>query len=624
MALLITQLLLHSPCASAQQLPRENVIDIPAVSGGLSVSNVFQSGMVLQRDKPFRIWGWAEPGEVVHVQLANTRQTATAAADRRWEVTLPKQEASSLPITIRVASGEQTLELENILIGDLWLLGGQSNMEFELSKVENGALEIVSANFPRMRILTIPYGQGPAESPGFARLHEWSDWFGRHFRKGDWNECTPEVARELSAIGYVFARRVHMAANVPVGLIDVSRGGTTVETWTPLSTLRELDGARTQQMLRQRDAAAAAWDAEADLQKRVADHQRWLQTQQEQHKEIAADRLEPPTDLRPGPLGDHNFPGHCYAGMIAPLRGLSIKGILFHQGYNNALSGSAGVEMYREILPAMIAAWRQTFSDSSLPFCLLSLCTEGEPQTRRDYSEKMLNAGIEIRESQYNTFLDLFRSGDRNIGFVSTYDLRRRWYHPQQKLPAGERAARWALATQYGFERELQWQPPMIIDMKAESGTLRLFFDSDVGDPADGVMEGFAVAGIDRQFHPVEAAYAEKGTDNRGRVQYDRRQLVLSSPMVSEPLHYRYAWGRNPMGNIQKAGNLDLPLATQRSDQWRMEEVPLGVFSDGIPEEASRADMNRIRQALREQDRQRRIHEARLLLQHESVEESRR
>ncbi len=148
-----------------------------------------------------------------------------------------------------VKGKDKTLVLDNILVGDVWVLGGQSNMEFELAKVENGNLEIISANFPEIRILTVPYGQGPELKPGFARLHQWSDWSGRHFRKGDWDVCTPETARELSAIGYVFARRIHKASNVPIGVIDASRGGTTVETWTPLPVLRAMDSEPTKAKL---------------------------------------------------------------------------------------------------------------------------------------------------------------------------------------------------------------------------------------------------------------------------------------------------------------------------------------------------------------------------------------
>ncbi|MEM7454302.1 MAG: hypothetical protein AAF456_08090 [Planctomycetota bacterium] len=600
--------------ACAWQMPREDVIDIPARSDGLCVSNLFQSNMVIQREKPINIWGWAAPKEQVEVEFADQQATVVAGEDGKWNATLPAIAASDEARTMTIKSGGGEIVLDNILVGDVWVLGGQSNMEFELAKVENGQLEIVSANFPSIRVLTVPYGEGPEMQQGFARLHEWSGWFSRHFRKGDWDECTPEIARELSAIGYVFARRVHMASNVPIGVIDASRGGTTVETWTPMEVLREMDSPTTQDKLQQFETAVAEWDAQADLEKRIADHHRWVERQTNEGKPIPENRQQPPADLRPGPIADHNHPGHCYAGMISPLAGLSIKGVIFHQGYNNAFNGSTGVEMYRDIFPVMIRSWREAFNDPELPFGIISLCTDGYPQTRDDYCEKMFNAGIEIRAAQYRTFLDLFEAGDGNVGFASTYDLRRRWYHPQVKLPAGERIARWALATQYGFERELQWKPPMITDMEVDEGTIVLQFDVDVGDPQDGAIEGFAIAAEDRRFHPADVQYAERGTDNRGRVQYDRKKLILSSPMVSQPLHFRFAWGRNPLANLQVSGNKDLPLATQRSDDWPMEAVPLGALGEDAPAEVSRGDRNKILNALREQDRQRRLVEAEAVL----------
>jgi sialate O-acetylesterase len=227
----------------------------------------------------------------------------------------------------------------------------------------------------------------------------------------------------------------------------------------------------------------------------------------------------------------------------------------------------------------------------------------------------MFNAGIGIRAAQYQTFLDFYKAGDKNIGFVSTYDLRRRWYHPQLKLPAGERIARWALATQYGFSRQIEWKPPMLEGMQQQDRALLLKLDTDVGDPQDGQIQGFAIAGRDRKFHPAEVAYAEKGKDDRGRVQYDRKQLVLTSPMVPEPIHFRYAWGRNPLANLQATGNKDLPFATQRSDSWRMEEVPQGVLGDDVTLPISRADRNKIIEALRQQDKERRLKEAQLIIE---------
>lgn len=601
--------------ADAQSMPREDMIEIPAISEGLCISNLFQNNMVLQRDKPIHIWGWGTPGEDVAVQFAGERVSTKVHEDRSWRVTLPAQAASHDPQELTVEGSGKSIVLENILIGDVWVLGGQSNMEFELAKVENGPLEIISANYPQIRILSVPQDQGPELKQSFPRLHQWSDWSGRHFRKGDWDVCTPEIARELSAIGYVFARRVHMASNVPIGVIDASRGGTTVETWTPLPVLRAMDSEPTKAKLASFDDAVAQWDAEADLARRIEQHEQWIARQTKEGKPIPEDKKQPPSDLKPGPIGNHNFPGHCYAGMIAPLAGLSVKGAIFHQGYNNAFDGSQGAKMYRDVFPEMIKAWRNAFGDPDLPFGILSLCTAGDPQTRENYCESMLDAGVEIRAAQYQTFLEFYNAGDKNIGFVSTYDFRRRWYHPQVKIPAGERIARWALATQYGFEKQVEWKPPMILGIEPRDGALIIKLDTDVGDPEEGAMEGFAIAGEDRRFHPAQIAYLEKGKNDRGQIQYDRKQLVLTSPMVPEPTHYRFAWSRNPLANIQSVGNKDLPLATQRSDDWTMEEAPLGVLGDDVTQPLSRGDRGKILQALREQDKARRLKEAELVIE---------
>ena len=604
-----------APPVGAQSMPRKDVIEVPAIGEGLCVSNVFQTNMVLQRDKPIRVWGWAEPGEQVTVSFVGEEASTKAGEDRGWKVTLAAVPAHSEPQQMTVKGQAKTIVLDNILVGDVWVLGGQSNMEFPLSKVENGQLEIISANFPQIRILTVPQGQGPELKRGFPRLHQWSNWSSRHFRKGDWDVCTPETVAELSAIGYVFARRIHKAANVPIGVIDASRGGTTVETWTPLLVLRDMNSAPTKAKLAKWDADVAAWDPQQDLENRIAGHQAYIKRMTKEGKPIPENRKQEPSDLRPGPIGNHNHPGHCYAGMIAPLAGLSVKGTIFHQGYNNAFDGSVGADMYRDVFPEMIRAWRAAFGDAEMPFGILSLCTDGYPQTRDNYCEKMFNAGIEIRAAQYETFLEFYNAGDQHIGFVSTYDLRRRWYHPQLKLPAGERIARWALATQYGFDRQVAWKPPMLLGMQPRDGALILKLDVDVTDAEDGAIQGFAIAGEDRRFHPADVAYVEKGKDGRGRTQYDRKQLVLTSPMVPQPTHFRYAWGRNPLANLQATGNKDLPFATQRSDAWKMEQVPLGVLGDDVTLPVSRGDRHKIISTLREQDKARRLREAELLIE---------
>ena len=596
-------------------MPKEDVIEVPAIGDGLCVHNLFQSNMILQRDKPIEIWGWAKPGEVVRVLFAGKSKEAKAGKDREWKVTLPAMTANADPQTLNIKGKDQNLTLENVLIGDVWVLGGQSNMEEPLNNVENGKLEIVSANYPGIRILTVPAQNGPDTKKGFARLHEWSSWSNRHFRKGDWDVCSPEIARELSAIGYVFARRLHMAAQVPIGVIDASRGGTTVETWTPTPVLKKIETKEVKGLLAEWEKKVAEFDPQKDLQKRVENHHNWVKNMKKQGREIPKGRTVP-NDLRPGPAMDQNRPGNCYASMIAPIAGLAVKGAIFHQGFNNAGGGSAGADMYYQIFAKMITAWRDAFKDPQMPFGIISLCTAGEPQTRDDYLEKMVNGGIYIREAQYKTFLDFLKAGDGNVGFASSFDKRRSWYHPQLKIPVGERISRWALATQYGFEKDVKWKPPMYTEMNLEGGKIILKMDTWVRAVTNGPIEGFAIAGKDRRFQPAEAEWLVTGKDQHNRPKHDRRVIVLSSPHVPDPIHFRYAWGRNPMGNLQSADHNDLPFATQRSDDWRMENVPVKLtgFDDLAPKDFARRANHESQKALRLDDLGRRLKEAQALI----------
>ena len=589
-------------------MPPQDVVDVPAIGAGLCMSNAFQTNMVLQRDKPLKIWGWADAGEQVTVACSGQQATATAAADRSWQVTLNPMPANSSPQTMTVTGPSTTLTLENILIGDVWVLGGQSNMEFPIYKVDDGELEIASANFPEIRLLTIPVGPGFNSVPSFARLHEWSDFFGQHFRKGDWDVCSPKSVREFSAIGYIMGHRIHMASRVPIGLIDASIGGTTVETWTPDEVLQTIDGQETKELLKEWSDKIAAYDPQADLQTRVENYNK-----NEQKK---ASGQPAPSDLRPGPVADMNRPGRCYAGVIKPLTGLAVKGAVFHQGFNNCFNGSAGARMYYQVFGHMISAWRGAFHDPQMPFCILSLCTAGEPQTRENYLESMFDAGAYIREAQYQTFLDFRQAGDKQIGFGSTFDLRKSWYHPQIKIPAGERAAKWALATQYQALGEEYWLPPTINEFKVVDHTLQLTMSTPVTmkDESEDHMNGFAIAGQNRRFFPAEVNYLSKvGQDNKNQVV--KNVLVLSSPFVPEPAHYRYAWARNPLANI--TNNRQVPLAAQRSDDWLLEETPAKFPTPaGIPA-TQLADHVRgpILRELRLEDTARRIREAEAIIE---------
>jgi len=269
----------------------------------------------------------------------------------------------------------------------------------------------------------------------------------------------------------------------------------------------------------------------------------------------------------------------------------------------------------------MIESWRAAFNDPKLAFGIISLCTAGN-QTADNYLEQMLDVGANIREAQYKTFLDLRKAGDKNIGFASSYDQRRSWYHPQLKIPVGERTAAWALATQY--DCKLDWEPPYLQEMKVEDGRIVLAFKAKgpLGTNPEGPIVGFAIAGKDGKFQPAKADFLVKGKDSRGRPLRDSSRLVLTSPLVPKPIHYRYAWARNPHANLV-SGWSKLPLATQRSDSWTLSDLYTAYTGKKPTSATDNLEGNEkgdLKKALKAADLQRRLHEARALLkEHEGA-----
>ena len=503
----LTASITPAPVRAAEKLEDgKDRIDTPAIGSGLSVHNFFQSNMVVQRDKAIRIWGWAEPGERVTVSFGGKTQSSTAGADRTWQAELPALPASSEPRTMVVQGKDRKIELENILVGDVWLLGGQSNMEFEIYKTEGGPLEIVSANFPNLRLFSVPQQNGPDLKRSFPRQYQWSDFFSQHFRQGYWDVCTPESVQEMSGIGYVFARRIHMATQIPIGVVDVSRGGSGLVSWTPVEVLKAIDTPEVKATLAEWEKKVAEFDPQRDLEKRMKQYSDWVARLKAEGKPIPADR-KPPTDLQPGPAMDMNRPGNLYASMLSPIAGISVKGAIWHQGYNESAQPN-GHKLYARVFPEMIKAWRAAFNDPAMPFGIITQETQGEPQTLDNFLPHMVDEGNYVREAHYQTFLNLRKAGDKNIGYASSFDLHRSWYHPQIKIPAGERMASWALATQYA--KNIRWLPPQLKDLKAGDGKLILQFDTWAGPFNDGPIQGFAIAGKDGRFQPAKAEWLDR------------------------------------------------------------------------------------------------------------------
>ena len=607
-----TALFLATPLHSEQKLVRgSDRIDTPAIGSGLCVHNLFQSNMVVQRDKPVALWGWATAGETITVTFGGKSQTCTADASKSWKVELPAMAASAEPRTITVQGNSSKIELTNILVGDVWLLGGQSNMEFDLIKIEEGPLEIMSANFDQIRLFTVPQQSGPDIVKTFARQYQWHDFFNTHFRQGYWDVCSPETVGEMSGIGYVFARRIHMATRIPIGIVDVSRGGTTLVSWTPLDELKKITTTEVKETLTEWDAKVAAFDPKKDLETRIKKYNDRVAQLKAQGKTMPADEKSP-SDLKPGPAVDMNRPGTLYAATLSTIAGLPVKGAIWHQGYNEALQPN-GHKLYATVFPVMIKAWREAFRDPNMPFGIITQETQDQPQTLENFLPPMIDEGNYVREVHYQTYLNLSKAGDKNIGYCSSFDQHRAWYHPQIKAPVGERIAKWALATQYG--KKIRWLPPQLQEIKISEGKMLLQLDSTVTAFHDGPMLGFAIAGKDGRFQPANAAWFDKNA-GKGEPNWECSIIVLSSPLIPEPVYFRYAWARNPLESLKSAENAGLPFDTQRNDTFTiadMYEIYTGK-KPKLPGILNRGENNELVNAVKQEDLKRRKDEARALL----------
>jgi sialate O-acetylesterase len=521
--------------------------------------------MVLQRDKPIRIFGFAKPNDVVSVSIGKqTKREGKASQEGKWSIEFDPiaigQDVST--ITVLNQTSNEQVQIQDVLLGDVWVMGGQSNMEFDLYKVYDGDLEVVSAHFPQIRLLTIPADAGPEKRMTFQALDEFNDWTGESEWKGRWDACTPKTARMFSAIGYVFGRRLHQAGQIPIGLIDASRGGTTVETWTSRESLQKIpDGNK---LVSFWDKQVADFDPDADLAKQM---QNWERHAAEQRKIGREPRPKP--QKRPGPALDQNRPANCFNRMLAVMDGLAVRGVVWHQGYNNAL-GDARPRLYADALQAMIGDWRTVFRDENLPFGIVSFSSGGEPQTRDNFEVRMIDPSAYIREAQFRAAREL-----KHVSYVAAWDEQMNWYHPFKKIALAERIARWAMAET--LKLDITWKPASLVSHEILENQIVLTFDVEVKPHDSRDFEGFAIAGEDRHFYPAYARHWIKGKDPQGKEQSDLKRIVVSHPLVPKPVAVRHAWARNPLGNATSGESRIRihPVPGFRTDTWDFPEAPI-------------------------------------------------
>jgi sialate O-acetylesterase len=557
--------------------------------------HIFDNNMVLQRGKPVKVWGLAASQEKVKIEFKTQTKTTVANKQGEWFVYLDPMAANSTPGNMKISGKTSSIVFTNILVGDVWILGGQSNMELDLTEIFHGDTEIQSANFPNIRLMTIPSASNLTAQKDFERVNEYDSWNERYDKKGYWFICSPKTVPTFSGMGYVFGRRLYMASQVPIGLVDASFGGTTAEAWLSPKTLAEMPG--NSSLLKQWNDNVAAYNPQEQLKAQIS---RWEKYNAARIKD-GYDPEPKPVEPSPSPAFDRNFPGASYNGMISVIAGLTVKGVIFHQGYNNALDDSRP-KQYALNFKALIADWRAAFNDEKLPFGIIELSADGEPQTLDNYELRMIDPAPYIREGQFKAFQDL-----PNTGFVCSYDQQVNFYHPQKKVEAAERMARWALSTQYGFN--LGWKPAVCVGIERLKDRIVVTFDKEVKSSDDRPIEGFSLAASDKNFVPATAIYV-KTQNEKGQMVDDKKKIEVSNILTIDPVEVRYAWARNPLGNLVNEDNPIIPVPLFRSDSWDYPEAPY------LPDEylAHRENLKMLRSKAKEMARLRIMREQENLL----------
>jgi sialate O-acetylesterase len=505
-ALIFSTALLFAPAATT----RANV----------TLPDVLGDSMVLQRDVRVPIWGKADPGEAVRVSFAGQTKKTVADAQGIWRVQLDSLRADASPATLTV-KGRNTVELKDILVGEVWLVAGQSNMQFTLAETKEAAAAIAGAGNPLIRLFNVNRQVAFKHKPP---------------PLATWRPGSPESVKDFSAAGYYFGVELQKELNVPVGLINSSYGGSQAEAWTPVEYLLASDE------LRPTVERTKIWDEERPRVKTEYE-EKLKQWRTDADKARSAGARPSPSPSVPDALREYRVASSIYTGMIEPLIPFPIRGAFWYQGESN----EERAEQYAVLLPTMIRAWRERWGRGDFPFGIVQL-----PNYRDPRPEPADEAWSHIREAQRLTALSM-----RDAGLIVTIDIGEAHdIHPKNKLDVGRRMARWALAEVYG--RKLTATGPLFRRAKVAGSKLILTFD-DVGRGLrirDGDrLEEFAVAGADRKWHWAEARIVGKDS------------VEVWSPDVPQPSAARYAFNNNPR-HPNLTNDTGLPAAPFRTDDW--------------------------------------------------------
>ncbi len=478
---------------------------------------LFCDDMVLQQGINAPIWGTAEPGEKVVVSVAGQTASATADEAGSWMVRLsPMEPGGPHDLTI---TGRNTVRISNVMVGEVWLCSGQSNMAMGVREAMDATQEIASADYPDIRLFEVP--------------HRICDEPARDVQ-AQWRPCSPRTVPGFSAAGYFFGRRIHRELEVPVGLISGALGSSPAEAWTEIEALKgAIDDpiGRWRKQVQDEQALKAAYEAELAAWDSAA------ASAEAEHKQPPS-KPEAPYVLGRARLAQ---PAGLWNGTIAPLVPYGIRGVIWYQGESNAQRGRE----HGKLLPAMIRSWREQWGQGDFPFLIVAIAPFGPA-----YDHPTESGWAEVVEAQWMT-----AEAVPNCGLAVTSDIGdARSPHPANKQEVGRRLALIALAQVYG--RDVVYSGPAYTSMNLEGNRVRLHFKHVHGGlrgGPDGPLKGFAVAGDDRNFVWAEA-------------RIDGDTVVVWNDQVAKPVAVRYAWAQNPICDLFNAEGL--PAVPFRSDDW--------------------------------------------------------
>jgi sialate O-acetylesterase len=461
----------------------------------VTLTAVLAEHMVVQRGLPVHVWGMAAPQEGVSVMFRGETRSTNADELGRWSLYLAPGEAGGpFQMTVKAAN---TISLNDVLVGDVWVASGQSNMEFPMKALTNAVTEIAAAQYPKIRIFRVE--------------HRPSDFSRSDVEAKTWVACNPESVADSSAVAYYFARDLHRRLNIPIGLVESFWGGTPAESWTSLRALSA-------------DASLMPVFAARSQTTEKREYDLLLLQQEERDFQRAVEQAKADGKPAPGRSWHADFaawaPAALYNGMIAPLTPFAIRGVIWYQGEAN--SGPERAPLYARLFQTMIRDWRNAWGEGDFPFFFVQIA---------NWNTAPEDLWPEVRDAQRQAL------ALQNTGMAVTIDIGDPDdIHPKNKLDVGLRLALAARAITYG--EKVEWSGPVFRQVTTEEHSLRVWFDHANGLAAKGAaLTGFEIAGADGKYSAADA-------------KIDGTSVIVSSAAVQTPVSVRYGWAANPNCNL--------------------------------------------------------------------------